>query len=40
LIYAVPLNNEQINDADTNKNIILQTKIEAWQPRNKVNLKD
>jgi hypothetical protein len=37
VIYAVPVTNEEINDVDTNKNIILQTKIEPWQPRNKVN---
>jgi len=36
MIYAIPVKKEQINDIQTNKDIISQTKIEPWQPRNKV----
>ncbi|CAF3810848.1 unnamed protein product [Rotaria socialis] len=39
-IYAVSVKHEQINDVGANKNIILQTKIEPWQPRNKVIITD
>jgi hypothetical protein len=38
-IYALPLNKEQINDVQTNKDLILKSKVEPWQPRNKVSIK-
>ncbi|CAF0838485.1 unnamed protein product [Adineta steineri] len=40
IIYAIPVTNEQINNVEKNKNIISETKIEPWQPRNKVIITD
>ncbi|CAF0935485.1 unnamed protein product [Rotaria sordida] len=40
VIYNIQVNKERIYDVETNKNIILQTKIETWQPRNKIIITD
>ncbi|CAF1097144.1 unnamed protein product [Adineta ricciae] len=40
MVYAIPVTNEQINDVKTNRDVISQSKIEPWQPRNKVIITD
>ncbi|CAF4141138.1 unnamed protein product, partial [Rotaria sp. Silwood2] len=40
VIYNIPVNKEQINDIEKNKHLILQTKVESWQPRNKIIITD
>ncbi|CAF4774469.1 unnamed protein product [Rotaria sp. Silwood1] len=40
VIYDIPVNREEINNVGTNKDTISQTKIEPWQPRNKIIITD